>query len=192
MVSLLRFFQPTANWLYEELEPYFERLEICGSLRRKKELIGDIEFLGISKKIGLYGQNTLFNDGEMQHIPDLLNYIRKYSFIKGNKPQSKFTSFVLPAGIQVDLFFAREDNWGYIKALRTGPSDFNQYFLIPKLKINGYTPKDGMIWKNKKKLDIPDEESLFKLINSEVIPPELRSAIAEKASNERYGNQRIW
>lgn len=168
---------PIANSLLEELKPFFERLEICGSLRRKKAEIGDIEYIGISKKVGLYGQTTLFGNGEMQHLPDLLNFISKYEIIKGNKPQSKLTSFVHPSGVQVDLFFASMENWGYIQTLRTGPSDFNQYFLIPKLKLHGYYLDEGKVWDFRGPISVPDEETLFKLIDLEVINPMLRSQL---------------
>lgn len=172
---------PTANWLYEELEPYFERLEICGSLRRKEDYIGDIELLGISKKSELYGQASLFSDGEMQHSTSLLNYISKYDVLRGNKPQSKLTTFLLPTGIQVDLSFTTQDNWGYIQTLRTGPADFNQFYLIPRLKNKGYSLHDGNIWIENKKLSIPDEESLFQLLNTKVISPERRFKYGSQA-----------
>ena len=172
---------PTANWLYEELQPYFERLEICGSIRRKKDVIGDIEYIGISKKVDLNGQSTLFGNPDIQHHPDLLSYIRKYEVIKGNKPQGKLTSFVLPAGIQVDLFFANQENWGYIQTLRTGSGDFNQFYLLPRLKNKGYSLHDGHIWYDNTVVSIPDEETLFQLLNMKVIPPELRFKIGNQA-----------
>ena len=117
----------------------------------------------------------------MQHHPDLLKCISNYEVIKGNKPQSKLTTFLLPTGIQVDLFFASQENWGYIQTLRTGSADFNQFFLLPRLKNKGYSLHHGNIWFDNRKLSIPDEETLFQLLNMEVTSPERRFKIGNQA-----------
>jgi DNA polymerase/3'-5' exonuclease PolX len=97
---------------------------------------------------------------------------------------------VLPAGIQVDLFFANQENWGYIQTLRTGPAEFNQFYLLPRLKNKGYILQEGNIWYDNTVVSIPDEETLFQLLNMKIIPPERRFKIGNQAKYHGFKSAR--
>jgi DNA polymerase/3'-5' exonuclease PolX len=48
---------PIAGRIVEALRPYCERIEIAGSLRREKPMVGDIEIVAIPRRpVDLFGE----------------------------------------------------------------------------------------------------------------------------------------
>ena len=78
-----------------ELAPHCERIEIAGSLRRKKEFVGDIEIVAIPKDYEI----GLFESG-------IATVINKWPKLKGELP-CKNTQRMLPEGIKLDLLVER-------------------------------------------------------------------------------------
>ena len=68
------------------------------------------------------------------------------------------------------------ENWGWIMALRTGSSEFNQRFWIPKLRAAGIMSIGGYLRKmsDSSLVKVPDEDTLFRLIGCDYIRPEER------------------
>src|SRR2546430_12519050 len=107
-----------ADAVVADLEPHCERVAIAGSLRRQKAEVGDLELVAIPKMVlgGLWGteeQNALWTH---------LQTSGAYRFLKGNRSDARMhqLSLVVHAGVQLDLFLAQTDNWGWIYLLRTG------------------------------------------------------------------------
>src|SRR5690348_10860398 len=92
-----------------QLEPYCHRIEIAGSIRRKKPEVKDIEIVAFPK----HYETGLFESG-------IATVVNQWSKVKGDLDfdKCKYTQRILPEGIKLDLFFAREFNWGYIYAIR--------------------------------------------------------------------------
>jgi DNA polymerase/3'-5' exonuclease PolX len=147
----------------ELLAPYCERIEIAGSIRRKKPEVKDIELVAIPKHYDV----GLFENG----IATIVNQWKK---VKGELP-CKYTQRLLPDGITLDLFFANKENWGLIYALRTGSADYSHKVLATGWVKLGYNSEGGQLSINGKEINIPEEKDLFKLIGITYIEPELRN-----------------
>lgn len=145
-----------------QLSPHCERIEIAGSVRRRKPEVKDIEIVAIPKPY----QTGLFADG----IAPVVNQWQK---VKGELP-CKYTQRILPEGIKLDLFFAEPENWGLIFAIRTGSAEFSHKVLATGWVKNGYKGEGGYLYKNRKKVPVWEEEQLFNLIGVKYLKPNLR------------------
>lgn len=105
------------------LAPYCERIEIAGSVRRRKPIVKDIELVAIPRQIssGLFGDETIVD-------PEFCAVVERWPAIEG-RPTGKNTQRRLPEGIVLDLFMADAENWGLIFAVRTGSAAFSHQIL---------------------------------------------------------------
>lgn len=162
----------TANEVKDLLAPFCERIEIAGSIRRQKSEVKDIEIVAIPKpyETGLFCSGLATVVEEWEAIKGQLEY-------KGRPgvKACKYTQRRLPNGMILDLFFANATNWGYIFALRTGPSEFNISRLIPAAKKQGYHFMNGYLHYGKKAIPTPEEADLFKILQLPFIAPVARS-----------------
>jgi len=144
------------------LEPHCIRIQIAGSIRRKKKLIKDIEIVAIPKPYNI----GLFQSG-------IATVLDKWKVKKGHLP-CKYTQRILPSGIKLDLFFADKINWGYILAIRTGSSTFSNNLAKRWLKM-GYKGQDGYLTRNGIVVNTPEEKDIFDLCNIPFVEPHLRT-----------------
>lgn len=151
-----------AERIKQELEPHCERIQIAGSIRRKKSEVKDIEIVAIPKpyKVGLLKSGIAL-------------IIDKWRKVKGELP-CKYTQRILPDGIKLDLFFAIGENFGLILAIRTGSAEFSHHVLANGWVKAGYTSIDGMITKNNQVIEVREEIDLFNLIGINYVSPEKR------------------
>jgi DNA polymerase/3'-5' exonuclease PolX len=147
------------------LKPHCDRIEIAGSIRRKKTEVKDIEIVAIPKSY----QVGLFESG-------IATIINKWDKVKGELP-CKYTQRILPEGIKLDLFFATPENWGLIYAIRTGSADYSHKVLATAWVKAGYKSIEGNLFhvSNNKQYDVREEIDLFKRIGVKYIEPEFRS-----------------
>ena len=169
--------QAIAEKLIEEFRPYCERVEVAGSIRRKKEFVKDIELVVIPKKI-LVPKNpqlSFFDEAEMieQWSPGYIEVVNRYKAIRG-KAIGKATQRLLPEGIVLDLFTANEKNWGMIYAFRTGSADYSHFVLAGGYCKRGYRSVDGFLTRDGNLIEVPEEEVLYKIIGMQWIEPEER------------------
>ena len=151
-----------AERVKQELLIHCERIEIAGSIRRKKQEVKDIEIVAIPKPY----QVGLFKSG-------IAIIVDKWKKVKGELP-CKYTQRILLVGIKLDLFFATETNWGHILAIRTGSAEYSHKVLAVGWVKAGYKSIDGMLTKNNQPIEIREEIDLFNLINLKYQPPEER------------------
>ena len=147
-----------AEKVKQELEPHCERIEIAGSIRRKKPEVKDIEIVAIPKSTW----------GGLKNIVD------KWKKVKGELP-CKYTQRILPEDIKLDLFFATERNFGLIFAIRTGSAEYSHYVLANGWVKAGYKSIDGILTKNNQQQEVREEIDLFNLIKIPYVEPEKRS-----------------
>lgn len=152
------------------LQPYCERIDIAGSIRRNKlDDIKDVELVAIPKPY----ETGLFATG-------IAKIVDEWEAVKGQLgPACKYTQRILPEGVKLDLFFATPKNWGLILLIRTGDWQFSKYILGAKVKDAGYYSKDGILyWKDKAGTEHPtpvrEEIDLFNLLGAQYIEPENR------------------
>ena len=144
------------------LAPHCERIEIAGSIRRKKLMVGDIEIVAIPKpyEVGLFASG-------------IVPVVNQWDKVKGELP-CKYTQRILPSGIKLDLFFATPDNWGYILAIRTGPADYSAQVLAAGWVKRGYKGQGGMLWNGSNPVPVREEQDLFNLLALPWAEPENR------------------
>ena len=156
----------TAFSIAEELKSYLavssavEKIEIAGSLRRRKETIGDIDILIASSRPQEVGKRFL----AYPHIKKVLaEGETKYSFI---------TSF----NLQVDLRIVDKRSFGAALLYFTGSKDFN-ISLRRIAQEQGYKINEYGIFSlgpSLKKLGGEKEKEIFNFLKMRYIPPVLR------------------
>lgn len=181
-----------ADKIKASLSPACERIEIAGSIRRRKGTVGDIEIVAIPRLCpDLEAQLSLFGEPpKMVSSLDLLliKLLRdKPTFVRGDKDGDRYKNFLIETdedGSQVglDLFLTTKAQWGYILALRTGPGDFNRAWVTQKSK-GGLLPDDyrfdgGWLWRSGQRVDTPSEQDIFDLIGG-IIPATVRDQWGE-------------
>jgi DNA polymerase/3'-5' exonuclease PolX len=141
------------------LRPFCERIEIAGSIRRRRPIVGDIEIVCIPRGKEMYG---------------FVETVNKWYKLKG-EPTGKYTRRLLPEGIKLDLFIANRDNWGLIFAIRTGNAKFSHEVLAIGWKKKGFESRNGILFKpDATKTFIREEKELFDLIGIPYVVPEMR------------------
>lgn len=180
---------PLAAKIKDALSPACERIEEAGSLRRRKNPIGDIEMVAIPKMCpDLEGQLSLFGDPpKMVNMLDLLIgklVSEKNHFTWGNKNGDLYKNFLIQfnsdgSRIGLDLFITTPEQWGYIFALRTGPAEFNRAWVTQQSK-GGLLPDEYQFeggWlrgPDGRRINTRNERDFFDLILGWMIPPEDR------------------
>lgn len=143
-----------ANEVLEELRPHCVRIEIAGSIRRKKALVGDIEIVAIPKP---------YTTGAVESGIALV--VNKWMKVKGKMEygKTKYTQRILKEGIKLDLFVADETNWGLIFAMRTGSADFSHKVLASGWVSRGFKSIGGYMTRDGEKLEVKEEVDLFRI-----------------------------
>jgi len=113
------------------LEPFCERIEIAGSLRREKPLVGDIELLFVplikSGGTDLFGSYEIdFADVEINRLLATGVLAKRPSSIGGFTWGTKNKLGIhVPSGIPLDLFSTTQQNWWVSLVVRTGSRETN-------------------------------------------------------------------
>lgn len=163
---------PIAEEVKSLLEPHCIRIEIAGSIRRKKPECKDVEIVCIPKPFEAEG---FFKDG-------IATVIDQWEKVKGDLAKGcKYTERIFK-GVKIDVFFAVPENWGYIMAIRTGSADYSHRILAKAWVKKGYVGKDGFLTSNGKIVPVREESELFRLLNLPMLPPEKRYC-TEQAQN---------
>jgi len=156
-----------ATEVLEFLRPDCERIEIAGSLRRKRKRIGDIEIVAIPKP---YEGEGLFATG-------IAATVSRWEKVKGTLP-CKHTQRILPCGMKLDLFFATPETWGHVLAIRTGPSEFSHKELARRWCRMGYESIDNYLYKRGQSgipgISFREEADLFFFLGIKFVKPEDR------------------
>lgn len=162
-----RILLPAAERLAEAIETFLraqtgvESVAAVGSLRRKEETIGELDFLVASAKSAA----TLFKS------------FAKFSVVKTVGPQTKTDAeFVLSSGSVVRLACCKPNEWGLELARRTGSAAhieaLEQRAAERELKLTGR----GLA---AKEIDAADEQAVFAGLGLKFIEPELREGRGE-------------
>jgi len=168
---------PTAEPLLEalRLHPDVIRCSTAGSLRRHREVIGDIDLLASSK------QPAEVID-YFTHQPGILNVIAK--------GETK-ASVLLEGGIQADLRVVSDAEYPFALLYFTGSKEHNivmrQRAIDRDLRLNEYGLfRSGAETRDPKLLvNCRTEEEIFEKLGLHYIPPELREDTGEVALAEK-------
>lgn len=157
----------------EMLAPYCHKIEIAGSIRRRRPQVKDIEIVCIPKRMpinnGLFG----YDPDELITYPEFDKIINNLEKIKG-EPGGRYTQRKLPEGINLDLFICFKGNWGNIFAIRTGSAEYSHKVLAAGWVKKGFKSIDGFLHKGNTRIDIFDEKDFFELLGIPWLEPEKR------------------
>ena len=138
-----------------ELEPFCQRIEIAGSIRRRKpDGIHDVELVCISKPQGR------LNFGELP-VPQLLKHLDELRAVGTVLPRRNKLGRNIAwgekeraatwDGTAVDIFVTNSARWGVILLLRTGPAEFNKCLVTSETMggrvPTGYYFEGGELWR---------------------------------------------
>ena len=152
-----------AEKVKKQLAPFCDRIEIAGSIRRKKPEVKDIEIVAIPKPF----ETGLFESG-------IATVVNQWEKVKGELP-CKYTQRILPEGIKLDLFFAERANWGLILAIRTGSAEYSHKVLATEWVKRGYKSEGGYLTTNGHAVALHEEQDLFKRLGLPYVAPEKRN-----------------
>jgi DNA polymerase/3'-5' exonuclease PolX len=168
-----------ADSIYKLISPAMDRVQVAGSVRRQKPVVGDIELVGIvadeNKLVKLLREvGQTIKPG----VPGVVPWTPK--------PGARYIRVRLDEGMNLDLFLANPDNWGGLFMMRTGSGggpDGNTF--------NGFIPRVFSRWKKLSgggrmtdamptmpdgtQLAVPEEQDFFDLLEMDFVPPELRA-----------------
>jgi len=162
--------QPIVNRLIERFTPVCERVQVAGSVRRQKPMVGDLEVVVIPKGEEL---NQLLAEwmakGIIRHRPD-------------KKWGKKYKSFHFDVGertVQADVWIQSPETWGVNMMIRTGSATFTKNMVRQKSE-GGWKPdwfevKDARGWQDGEAVQTPEEEDIFKLWGMVYVVPQDRT-----------------
>ena len=168
-----------ATELRDMLAPSCLRIEIAGSIRRRKPEVKDIELVAIPK----HGQQpgTLF-DTEMvsllSHDIDVLVARKQLEFDAETPRNGDKYKRLRFKEMAVDLFIVTPESWGVQFLLRTGPAEFSHRLVTPR-EHGGYLPENmrisgGRVLNFGEPLKTPEEQDVFGAVGLTYIFPEHR------------------
>lgn len=136
-----------------------KRIAAAGSVRRKKETIGDIDVLVTCDS-----------------PPSAIDAFVKYSGVRSVLAQGETrVSVVLSRGLQADLRVLDDDSFGAALQYFTGSKEHN-VALRERAKRMGYKVSEYGLFRisDEKKIAGREEEEIYRLLGLQFIPPELR------------------
>jgi len=148
--------QRTAQEVVKRLSPYCQRIEVAGSVRRKKPQVNDIDLVLIP--------NDLWNlHAELTKIGQLK--------MSGSKIMRVMTS-----NTQIDIYIADEDTWATLLLIRTGSAG-NNIRLATLAKKRGWhlaASGDGLFDEKGERIAGDTELSIYQALGLPYQEPEER------------------
>ncbi len=157
-----------------ELAPGCDRIELAGSIRRRKKSIGDIEIVAIPKT-----RADLLGEHPQSLLDPILMDLVQAGRLRRIKGGERYKCYELPKhGMKLDLFLVTPERWACIYTIRTGPAEFSAK-LVRSRNLDGYMPTgwkvfDGRLWDHGNAVELSEETDLFSALNIPWIDPEHR------------------
>lgn len=151
--------QKIADEVVTKLSPYCSRLEVAGSIRRRKPTVNDIDIVLIAS-----------DPWNLEH--EILGLAQPFApqLSGGKLKRFKYK------GVQVDLYFADERTWATLLLIRTGSKESN-IRLATLAKKKGWhlaASGDGLFNEHDDRTAGDSEESIFKALGLPYQRPEER------------------
>lgn len=183
-----------AQVLVTLLYPQCLRLEVAGSIRRRRPTVGDIELVLLPKvdDLPVPGQTSLFGTPRTRKVNRAWGLLDSETAAGRLPPPSKGGDRYrcYPAGLglgpdghpvvgsrlQVDVFSVADPRgWGAILAIRTGPAEFSKR-CVEALRPRGLRMEDGLVWREGTREVVPmlEEADFFQACGMLWILPEAR------------------
>ena len=155
---------PVAEGLKDRLKRAFpdHPVEVCGSIRRRKEVVRDIDIL-------VAGADYERITSEFVSVPEVEEVL-----LRGETK----TSCRLNSGIEADLRVVSEEAFPYALLYFTGNKEHNVR-LRGMAKKRGWKLNEYGLYDGEELVRCKDEDEIFKALGLSYIPPELREDLGE-------------
>ena len=137
------------------LSPFCSKIEVAGSIRRKKDECRDVDIVLIPKP-----------------LVDIVGLLQGKMQAKVEK-QGKLIISLKIGDVGVDLNLATKENFASLLLWRTGSWQHNMK-LATKAKQKGLKFSPYGVFKDEKRIDDNTEEGIFSALGEDYIPPEER------------------
>jgi DNA polymerase (family 10) len=173
------FARQIAQDLVDDLSGYCERIEIAGSLRRRKRVVNDIDIVVIPKFVET-SDDTLFGEPVRDNLLDrklaqlcLLGEL----IIEANGPRIKrFVRIVDGDTTPIDIYIAHEQSWSTTLLIRTGSRVHNiklaKKAMVLHMRLLG--DGSGLLTAGGTIIPVQSEEEIFQLLGLSYRSPEER------------------
>jgi DNA polymerase (family 10) len=138
--------------------PSAQKIVTCGSIRRRKETVGDIDILAVAK-----------NSREIMEYFISMPNVEKV--IASGETKS---SVRIDIGIDADLRVVQEKSFGAAMQYFTGNKDHNVELRKIAIKKGWKLNEYGLFDKNQKQIAGRTEEEIYKQLGLDWMPPEMR------------------
>lgn len=177
--------QAIAFELIDLLNPFCERIEVAGSVRRKKNIVKDIELVLIPKQEIIF--EGLFNDEEVVTYPidKFILEDPRFDFrlnkdgkrMYGDKNKLLLFNSKEYGQIALDIFTADQSNFMMVKFIRTGGAENNKKIAVTanQLGMNLKIYESSFQDKRGYKYQMDSEEQIYKFLGLEYLKPEERN-----------------
>lgn len=144
-----------------QLRPHCDRLEVAGSVRRRRPTVGDLEVVCVPKP---YEATPLFASG-------LAVVVNQWEKVRGELP-CRYTRRILPSGLPLDLFMVDPAGFGLQLAIRTGSAEWSRRVLATAWVRAGFRSEAGLLRDQRGAVHpVPTEAVLFDLIGLPWVDP---------------------
>lgn len=154
-----------------QLQPYCDKINIAGSIRRQKPEVKDIEIVCLPKTVEL---KDLFGEvSGKERSPEFIHEVLKIGEVVKGKPTGRMMQIALD-GIMLDLFIPEPHDYYRQYAIRTGSSQYSSLVIASGWKRKGWCGTDQGLRRisqcEEKKL--PDGKSQWKVkVSNPDLPP---------------------
>jgi len=178
------------------LRPHCHRIELAGSIRRRKPMVHDIEIVCIERYAGA-AFAVLSQYRSSQRIPPKqfwrCNGPRYKCFLDRRSPSAGGgTEGGVSLDVQVDLFITEPQRWGWTYFIRTGSQDWNKAHLqrirgmgyliennrlLAHVGAQGDAPSVGarhVVPARGQYIEFPEEQAIFDFLGLPFVEPHLR------------------
>lgn len=163
---------PVAYGIREKLQAIVKdgTVEVCGSVRRRKEIVRDIDIL--------------VGGGDSNHVTSFFTSLPEVDEIIASGETK--TSCRLKSGIETDLRIVGKEEFPYALMYFTGSKEHNVR-LRGIAKRKEYKLNEYGLFKGEGLVKLKDEEAIYRMLGLAYVPPELREDTGEIEAAERNG-----
>lgn len=180
--------QNLASKIVASMREYCDRVEIAGSIRRRKPECGDIEIVAIPKQgeptdlFQTQRENLLYRWAQQVEAENRIWWIkpgievtRADQVVRWPLDQhgKYWRGWLVKAEIKLDLFLTTPETWGATYLIRTGPAEYSQR-IVTECRPNHYFGEGKFFDRNGQFVPTPEEQSVYDALSLPFVKPEER------------------
>lgn len=173
--------QKYATMAVSAISSLCDKIEVVGSIRRKRPQPRDIDIVVIPDYSDYRVADPFHNTTSVmrlkpdetwtKNIPKVLKEQLKLKWIKGGP---ELLTMAFPDFLQVDIYRATTETWGVLTLIRTGSKEHNICLCARAKRMDLMLSAKHGILQDAKVIASRTEEEIFKALQMDFIPPELR------------------